>query len=76
MSRPQPLPTRRTIRRQQLREIVPLADATAYDMERLVSGMLLSDVPLRCVGSRQSRGLGRNATRGLQSESHQSRAVA
>jgi prophage regulatory protein len=34
MSPPQPVPTRRTIRRQQLREIVPLADITIYDMEQ------------------------------------------
>jgi prophage regulatory protein len=34
MSRPQPVPARRTIRRQQLREIVPLADTTIYDMEQ------------------------------------------
>ena len=34
MSPPQPAPTRRTIRRQQLREIVPLADTTIYDMEQ------------------------------------------
>ena len=34
MSRPQSAPTRRTIRRQQLREIVPLADAAIYDMEQ------------------------------------------
>ncbi|WP_183993803.1 helix-turn-helix transcriptional regulator [Sphingomonas kyeonggiensis] len=27
-------PVRRTIRRQQLREIVPLADSTIYDMEQ------------------------------------------
>lgn len=29
-----PQAVRRTIRRQQLREIVPLADSTIYDMER------------------------------------------
>lgn len=29
-----PLAIRRTIRRQQLREIVPLADSTIYDMEQ------------------------------------------
>lgn len=29
-----PHATRRTIRRQQLREIVPLADSTIYDMEQ------------------------------------------
>ncbi len=29
-----PLPTKRTIRRHQLREIVPLADTTIYDMEQ------------------------------------------
>lgn len=33
MSRPPPL-TKRTIRRHQLREIVPLADTTIYDMEQ------------------------------------------
>ena len=31
---PNPLPFRRTIRRVQLRQIVPLADTTIYDMER------------------------------------------
>jgi prophage regulatory protein len=34
MSRPQPVPTGRTIRWQQLREIVPLADTTIYEMEQ------------------------------------------
>jgi prophage regulatory protein len=34
MSRPQTAPARRTIRRQQLREIVPLADTTIYEMEQ------------------------------------------
>ncbi|QSR17246.1 AlpA family transcriptional regulator [Novosphingobium sp. KA1] len=29
-----PSPTKRTIRRHQLREIVPLADTTIYDMEQ------------------------------------------
>lgn len=33
MSQPPPL-TKRTIRRHQLREIVPLADTTIYDMEQ------------------------------------------
>lgn len=34
MSRPQPALSKRTIRRSQLREIVPLADTTIYDMEQ------------------------------------------
>ncbi|MGX5829873.1 helix-turn-helix transcriptional regulator [Mesorhizobium sp. 43Arga] len=34
MSRAEPLPIRRTIRRQRLREIVPLADSTIYEMEQ------------------------------------------
>jgi prophage regulatory protein len=34
MSRPQSALSKRTIRRSQLREIVPLADTTIYDMEQ------------------------------------------
>jgi prophage regulatory protein len=34
MSRSEPIVTKRTIRRHQLREIVPLADTTIYDMEQ------------------------------------------
>jgi predicted DNA-binding transcriptional regulator AlpA len=78
MSPPQPAPTGRTIRRQQLREIVPLADTTIYDMKQRGDFPQRFYLTCRCVvlGSRRSQGLGRNATRGLQSESHQSRAVA
>jgi prophage regulatory protein len=34
MSKSDPIATKRTIRRHQLREIVPLADTTIYDMEQ------------------------------------------
>ncbi|UCI19079.1 AlpA family transcriptional regulator [Mesorhizobium sp. B2-1-8] len=34
MSRAEPLPIRQTTRRQRLREIVPLADSTIYEMEQ------------------------------------------
>jgi prophage regulatory protein len=34
MSRKFEMPVKRSIRRQQLREIIPLADSTIYEMER------------------------------------------
>ena len=34
MSRTESAPSKRTIRRHQLREMVPLADTTIYDMEQ------------------------------------------
>nr|WP_248455900.1 AlpA family phage regulatory protein [Sphingopyxis sp. MSC1_008] len=34
MSKPQPTPYTRTIRRHQLREMVPLSDSTIFEMER------------------------------------------
>lgn len=34
MSRAEPILTKRTIRRHQLRELVPLADTTIYEMEQ------------------------------------------
>jgi sulfopyruvate decarboxylase TPP-binding subunit len=60
-----PLLTKRTIRRHQLREIVPLADATIYDMEQrrefpqrfaLSSGLMLGGT--RSVVLMQSSGVG------------------
>lgn len=44
-----PLMGRRTIRRQQLREIVPLADSTIYDMEQRGEFPLRFYLTSRCV---------------------------
>jgi len=51
--------SKRTIRRHQLREIVPLADTTIYGMgaTRRVSAALLPDLSNRRVGSQRSGGL-------------------
>jgi prophage regulatory protein len=44
-----PLPFRRTIRRTELREIVPLADTTIYDMERRGEFPRRFNLTARCV---------------------------
>jgi len=63
-------------RRQQLREIVRL-QTQIYDMEQRGDFPQRFYLTCRCVvWISPEQGLGRNATRGLQSESHQSRASA
>lgn len=44
-----PLPYRRTIRRQELRQIVPLAETTIYEMERRGEFPRRFNLTLRCV---------------------------
>lgn len=55
------LPFRRTIRRQELRQIVPLAETTIYEMERRgrIPASLQSDASLRRVGPGRSGSLDR-----------------
>ena len=55
---------RRTIRRQQLREIVPLADSTIYDMEQRgeFPQRFLSHLALRRLGLGRGRSLARRST--------------
>jgi prophage regulatory protein len=49
MSRPDSLPSKRTIRRDQLREMVPLADTTIYEMERRGEFPRRFNLTTRCV---------------------------
>ena len=53
-----PLLFNRTVRRPELRKIVPLANTTIYEMEqRGEFPRRLSDVPMRRLGSGRGRGL-------------------
>ncbi len=49
MAQPEQAPLKRTIRRQQLREIVPLADSTIYEMEQRGEFPLRFALSPRCV---------------------------
>ena len=49
MSQSDPLEIRRTIRRHQLREIVPLADSTIYEMEQRGEFPLRFALSPRCI---------------------------
>ena len=54
-----PLPFNRTLRRPELRKVVPLANTTIYEMEQRgeFPPTLLSDVPMRRLGFGRGRGL-------------------
>ncbi|TPK85669.1 AlpA family phage regulatory protein [Mesorhizobium sp. B2-4-13] len=49
MSREHPMPIRRTVRRRELREMVPLADSTIYEMEQRGEFPLRFALTPRCV---------------------------
>jgi hypothetical protein len=65
-----------TIRRNQLRLLVPLADSTIYEMEQRgeFPRRFWPDVPLRRLGPRRSRGLERTEEEGFVRVSHSASA--